>query len=241
VGLVNEAAFRERASRLSGAVVWRRVRNTDPEHRILPDGCMDLMWFGDRLMVAGPDTTAYLSPATSGTTSVGLRFPPGTGPAVFGVPAHALRDQRVPLAELWPAGDVRRLTELMHRAADPGVALEEIAAARLSPPDPAARLGAPDPLMGEVAARLRAGAPVAATAEAVGLGERQLHRRSLAAFGYGPKMLARILRLHRALDLARAGTPFAAVAAATGYADQAHLARDVKDLAGTPLGALIEP
>ncbi|MGW5695942.1 helix-turn-helix domain-containing protein, partial [Streptomyces asiaticus] len=69
--------------------------------------------------------------------------------------------------------------------------------------------------------------------------ERQLHRRSLAAFGYGPKTLGRVLRLNRALDLARTGLPFAEVAATAGYADQAHLARDVRALAGVPLGRLL--
>ena len=72
----------------------------------------------------------------------------------------------------------------------------------------------------------------------MGLNERRLHRRCLAAFGYGPKTLARILRMNRAVDLARAGTPFATVAVAAGYADQAHLARDVRALAGVPLGLL---
>ncbi|NED34808.1 helix-turn-helix domain-containing protein, partial [Streptomyces sp. SID8499] len=70
-------------------------------------------------------------------------------------------------------------------------------------------------------------------------GARTLHRRALAAFGYGPKTLARVLRLQRALRLARAGVPYAACAARAGYADQAHLARDVKELAGRPLGRLL--
>jgi AraC-like DNA-binding protein len=52
-------------------------------------------------------------------------------------------------------------------------------------------------------------------------------------------MLARVLRLQRALVLARGGSPFAEVSAAAGYADQAHLAREVKALAGVPLGALM--
>jgi AraC-like DNA-binding protein len=41
-------------------------------------------------------------------------------------------------------------------------------------------------------------------ARATGLSERQLYRRCLAAFGYGPAVLARILRLQRALQLALA-------------------------------------
>jgi AraC-like DNA-binding protein len=191
---------------------------------------MDLIWWGDRLMVAGPDTKAYMSQPEPAVAYTGLRFPPGIGPSVFGLPAHELRDQRVPLEELWPAGEVRRLAERVRRAPDPGGALEEIAAARRTHPDP---------LIDEVVARLGAGAPVAAIAAAVGLGERQLHRRSLTAFGYGPKTLLRILRMRKALDLARAGTPFATVAATAGYADQAHLAREVKDLAGVPLGTLV--
>lgn len=59
------------------------------------------------------------------------------------------------------------------------------------------------------------------------------------AFGYGPKTLARILRLRRALALAGAGVPFAETAARCGFADQAHLARDVRELAGVPLGRLL--
>jgi AraC-type DNA-binding domain-containing proteins len=73
----------------------------------------------------------------------------------------------------------------------------------------------------------------------VGLSPRQLHRRSLDAFGYGPKTLARVLRLNRALTLARAGVELADVAATTGYADQAHFARDVRELTGTTARALL--
>ncbi|MFD9260612.1 helix-turn-helix domain-containing protein, partial [Streptomyces sp. NPDC059538] len=83
----------------------------------------------------------------------------------------------------------------------------------------------------------RAGPGGPASARGGARGERQLHRRSLDAFGYGPRTLGRILRLRRALALARAGMPFAEVACVAGYADQAHLAREVRALAGTALGA----
>ncbi|REK86328.1 AraC family transcriptional regulator, partial [Streptomyces inhibens] len=92
-----------------------------------------------------------------------------------------------------------------------------------------------------VAAALARGRPVAEVARAVALSERQLHRLSLDAFGYGPKTLARVLRLVRALDLARSGMPYAQVALRAGYADQAHLAREVKSLAGAPMGVLLGP
>ncbi|MER7124688.1 helix-turn-helix domain-containing protein, partial [Streptomyces goshikiensis] len=92
-------------------------------------------------------------------------------------------------------------------------------------------------LLGEVVARLRAGEGVAATAAAVGLGERRLHRLSLDAFGYGPRLLGRVLRLQRALALSRRGLAQAEVAYAAGYADQAHLTREVRALAGVTPGA----
>jgi AraC-like DNA-binding protein len=87
-------------------------------------------------------------------------------------------------------------------------------------------------------ARASAGERVAAIAPAIGLSVRQLQRRSHDLFGYGPKLLARILRLVDALDLARGGTSLATVAATCGYADQAHLADDVRALTGTTLGGL---
>ncbi|MGX1366592.1 AraC-like DNA-binding protein [Streptomyces canus] len=217
--------YTERPSRLPGAALW----TGDGSGRVLPDGCMDLLWHGERLLVAGPDTRAHVPASTPGTWT-GLRFAPGSAPAFLGVPAHELRDRRVQLADLWPLPEVRRLRGRIARAADPATALEDLALERAAPPDPVLRA---------LVAALDAGRPVAVTADEIGLGARQLHRRSLVAFGYGPKTLARILRLRRALALAGAGVPFAATAARCGFADQAHLARDVRELAGVPLGRLL--
>ncbi|MQS13347.1 helix-turn-helix domain-containing protein [Streptomyces kaniharaensis] len=229
--------YAERAARLPGAVVWTRaaVRRTGsgPELPVLPDGCMDLLWTEGRLLVAGPDTRAFHPGPDLPGPWAGVRFYPGTAPTLLGVPAHELRDRRVALADLRPGAEVRRLTERIDAAPDPAAALEEFALRLAADADPV------DPLLGAVVASLAAGRSVTATAERVGLGERRLHRRSLAAFGYGPKTLARILRLQRALALARSGVPFADTAARTGYADQPHLARDVRELTGLPLTSLI--
>lgn len=199
---------------------------------MLPDGCMDLLWKEGRLLVAGPDTRAHVTGGPP-VTWTGIRFPPGTAPALLGVPAHELRDRRVDLADLWPAADVRRLTDRVDAADDPVRGLEDLAL-RL-----AAETAPPDPLLGRLVAALAEGRPVAATADELGVGARQLHRRSLTAFGYGPKTLARILRLRRALALAGAGVPFAETAIRSGYADQPHLARDVRTLTGLSLSGLL--
>ncbi|MFF5335493.1 helix-turn-helix domain-containing protein [Streptomyces sp. NPDC013181] len=225
--------YTERVSRLDGATVWTLTTAPGTVHPVLPDGCMDLLWSGERLLVAGPDTRAAPSSGTGGSWA-GVRFAPGTAPALLGVDAAELRDRRVPLDALWDGARVRRLTERVAEAADPARALEDTAL------DRAARAAPPDPAMRAVAARLAAGGTVADAARTAGLGTRQLHRRSLAAFGYGPKTLARILRLQRALALVRSGLPYAEAALAAGCADQAHLARDMRALAGTTLTAYFD-
>lgn len=216
-----------------GAVVWSRTRSTAPTvHRVLPDGCMDLIW-RDGLLIAGPDTHAQLAADAPGTAYTGLRLPPGLGPAVFGLPAEELRDRRVPLADVWSPAEVRELTERVAAAGDRGAALEAVAAARLR------RAGWSADEAGErlrllVLAAARQGHGVAATARAAGLGERQLHRRCRELFGYGAKTLQRVLRMRRALRIRGTGVPLAEAAAIAGYADQAHLSREIRTLAGVP-------
>ncbi|MGW5671155.1 DUF6597 domain-containing transcriptional factor, partial [Micromonospora sp. NPDC003776] len=154
--------YRERAAGgIAGAVLWESVSAGTGPARVLPDGCLDLLWSSRAgLLVAGPDRTAHLSLSVPGERWVGLRLPPGVGPAVFGVPAHELRDQRVPLADLWgrTAGDLADRIDAARGAAAradhrravwpaPRVAalLEAVAAARLR------AAGGPDPLGGRVA------------------------------------------------------------------------------------------
>ncbi|MFD9870003.1 DUF6597 domain-containing transcriptional factor [Streptomyces niveus] len=231
--------YSERASHAEGVVVWTRTapeRDDGPLYPVLPDGCMDLLWTGGRLSVAGPDTHAFAPKLTKSggggfADVVGVRFAPGVAPALLGVPAHELRDQRVELADLWPGPEAREIAERVATATDPAAVLETVALRRV------AVTGPPDPLLRAVVDGLDAGHSVASVADSVGLGPRGLHRRSLDAFGYGPKTLARVLRLQRALALVRASVPYAEAAVAAGCADQAHLARETRDLTGLTLGA----
>ncbi|WP_173869682.1 helix-turn-helix domain-containing protein [Streptomyces albus subsp. chlorinus] len=232
--------YEERPSRLPGAVAWTRgAVSPGTTGRVLPDGCMDLLLWNGELVVAGPDTRAHMATERRGLPVHGLRLPPGTGPRVFGVRAWELRDQRVPLDALWPSGQVRRVREGLAQARDPLAVLEAVAAARLA----AERRAGGDPraaaLTEALVARLRAGAGVAETARYVGLSGRQLHRRCRDSFGYGAKTLARVLRMRHALRLAASGVPLAETALRAGYADQAHLSREVRALAGVPMRELV--
>lgn len=226
--------YTERGAAIPGAVVWRTLA-TDPSavKRVLPDGCMDLLWMDGALRIAGPDTAAYLPVQVPGARGLGLRLAPGFGPEVFGLPANELRDQRVDLDAVWPTRVVRSLTDRVAAADDPGAVLEAIAAGSLADGD------GPEPWALSMAAAMRRGESVSDTARAVGFSERQLHRRSIAAFGYGPKTLARILRLQRALEHVHAGQSLALAAARAGYADQAHLSRDARRLAGATVSDVV--
>ncbi|GIG38003.1 helix-turn-helix transcriptional regulator [Cellulomonas pakistanensis] len=223
--------YAERPStRLPGAALWS-VAAATPGGSVLPDGCMDLVWSGGRLLVAGPDTRAHTSaPVAAGDPVSGLRFPPGAAPVVLGVPADVLRDQRPELADLW---GTRAARPWVDAAADGGVAaLERRVAASL------ADRGGPGRDAAVVARLVAAGLGAEEVADRLGVTTRTLHRRARAAFGYGPCTLARVLRLQRVLPLLDAGLPLAEAAHRAGYADQPHLSREVRALAGRSPGAL---
>jgi AraC-like DNA-binding protein len=216
---------------------WQRRlsdRSLDPTGAVLPDGRVDLLWSaGGQLIVAGPATRSLPRPLTPPFAVVGARFYPGVGPALLGLPAHELVDLHVPLANL----DSRPAWALgagLAGAEHAGQAVSAMA-------EGISRLGggsvAIDPLVRAAARWLdRPGLGVGSVAQGVGISERQLERRFRDAVGYGPKTLQRILRFQRALAELRRGRDhsggLAQVAAATGYADQAHLTRESRRLAG---------
>jgi AraC-like DNA-binding protein len=75
----------------------------------------------------------------------------------------------------------------------------------------------------------------------IGLSERTLRRHCLAAFGYGVKTLQRIMRFQGFFNLAvRSGDQkLANLALEAGFADQCHLAREVRRLSGLTAGQFV--
>lgn len=229
-------------AQLAGVAVcaWRYDLRGAPEdrvQRVLPDGCVDLVWTAGRPPVlAGPDTGPVLARLPAGSTTVGLRLAPGAAGPALGVPASELRNARVSLEEVWPGWSAQLNAE--EAGVDPLGALLAAAHPRLD--------GAgPDPVIPAAIRMLgRPGFQVRSVASDLGFSERHLHRRFLAAVGYGPKMLHRVLRLRR--FLAEAATAreqdrvsLAGLAVAAGYADQAHLSNECQRLAGLAPAALL--
>jgi AraC-like DNA-binding protein len=214
---------------LSGAIAcfWAR-RGDGRDVRVLPDGCADIVWrSGHGAVVAGPDTAAWLSPTRPGELIVGARFLPGAGGAALGLPLSELRNQRVALPELRLDRDGQ-----LRDDAEPATALGVLVGmtSALSgdrPPDPAVQAA--------VARLLDPSQRIDRLAGELGFSERQLRRRFLAAVGYGPKTLQRVLRLRRLLARAAAGdtdSDLATAAFDAGYADQPHLGRECRALTG---------
>ena len=208
--------------------VWVRT-GTGREALVLPDGCLDVVVRAGRAVVAGPDTGPVAVPVAPGEVVAGVRLRPGAAGAVLGVPADELRDRRVALEDLWG----RAGREAGERAGEDPFELLAALRGRLDG-------AAPDRRVVEAARRLaRAPAtPVPALAASLGLGERHLRRRFAAGVGYGPKTFARVARFRRALALVRAGESLAAAAAEAGYADQAHMTRELVALAGRTPAAI---
>jgi AraC-like DNA-binding protein len=213
---------------------WERRGEAGPPVRVVPDGCMDVVFIaGAGAQVVGPNTTAFLVSLDAGVPVVGARMLPGCAPALLGVGAEALRDARVPLAQAL-ARDGARLEQLLFERHDTLAALQTALIAR------AARAQRPDPLVRAAIERLeRPDVAIAELARELGVSERQLRRRVSAVVGYGPRRLARILRLGQALEAARAGGELARVAHESGYADQAHFANDCRALAGVSPSQLL--
>jgi len=220
-------------------------------NRVLPDGCADLIVGvdgGQGAMVVGTMRAALLVPLVGPARLVGVRFHPGAALRIFDTPLAQLTDRRVPLELLWGRA-AEALADALERADTAAGAsrAERVLAERLGP---GISRPAGDEALAERAVallrRARGSVGVREVAAALGVGERRLQRAFDRSVGLSPKVLGRVLRFRQAirrLDQARNGRLFswASLAAAAGYADQAHLIREFKALAGvTPAAWLRE-
>lgn len=167
-----------------------------------------------------------------------VNFTPLGGRRFFGLPMSELADRMVPLDELlgaWGHQLRERLGEEndWHRRLD---IAENFITERLT------NAASPQTEVGWALERIMASggrSRIAAIATEIGWSRKHLAARFADQVGVGPKAISRIVRFNRAANLAkradRAG--WADLAAECGYADQAHLVREFRELAGaTPTG-----
>jgi len=214
--------------------------------RVLPDGTSELVvsvavaadgTAGDLLEGAlyGVKTRALVVKPVVPTDNVSVRFRPGGASRLFGVPAHELTDRAASLDGLCSGGT--QLERDLVTATDAPARLhilERFLLARL--PD---RAG--DGTLDEALAllvRRRGRLSVRELARHTGASVRRLERLFRREVGVGPKRFARIVRLQRTIEALRRGGGHARVAAEAGFADQAHMVRELRALAGVTPGAI---
>ena len=206
-----------RALRGFVTATWTQRTGAEPHrHRRVPNGSVELRCrAGAPPQLAGPLTEPGVEVLPPHTSVLGVWFSPGAAAAVLGLPAAELTDTVVDAAEIWGSlstmdGDPQRMVLRRLRSAE-----------------------RPDPVVAEVVRLLwteRSSLPIS---------ERHFRRRCQATTGLAPKTLQRVLRFQVFLAevqsaLARGRRPggLAALAAASGYADQAHLTRECARLTG---------
>jgi AraC-like DNA-binding protein len=222
-------------------IVGRATADTMAPHRVLPDGCADLLFDLEASRRTGGAPTGLIGPMSGAQVFglhgaidlLGVRFRPGAIAVVSGIPAERVLDAIAPLSEL-PKSLRINVAELADLATSAG-RIELLAAAcrfRLSGAD------APDSAVGFALGRwARAERPqfpkVSVLTRDLGLSERAFERRFLTQVGFTPVRYRRLARFRSVLRLHAAGLrDWAALAATTGFSDQSHLVRDFREFAG---------
>ncbi|MEU7633189.1 helix-turn-helix domain-containing protein [Nocardia sp. NPDC049220] len=187
-----------------------------------------------RCVVSGLQASTALIAHAGHQEGVGVQLTPLGCRTLFRMPAAALWDTSVELADLvGPAG-----MELWERVQHAPTWPERFAACDrvLSALADQDRVVGPE-LTCAWRAVVRSGGAIAVgpLAEEIGWSRQHLTRRFTREFGLGPKLAARITRFERARRMLAYAPRFATiaqVAATCGYYDQAHLDRDFAVLAG---------
>ncbi len=191
----------------------------------MPDGNVELIrrhagrsiWRREQpaLFAAGLCTAPVRLRFGAGARFTGVKLWPWAWQALGGPAAGGFVDEWIavpedsPLARLIPQDDGAVVEALVHAFA-----------------------GARVPALG---AALLGGAGVGEAARHAGMSPRGLQRHFACHYGIPPRAYLRLLRLREALiGMQASAAPLADTAAAQGYADQAHMARDFRRIAGVP-------
>ena len=217
----------------------------DAPEPIVPDGCVEIIFnLGDRFinaetgelqprdLIAGQMTRPVVALPTGEVDLIGVRFKTGRAGAALRTPVWELQDQLIAASAV--VRDADRLADDLRNAAAPerlDLLARELAR-RLDAVDTDA-MSAVDHALAIIDAS-RGNVSIERVARQVGITRRHLERRFNEYVGLNLKQVARIARIHSALELLRQQPAMsgAEIAAACGYSDQAHLIRECRTLAG---------
>lgn len=209
----------------------RQTSGTAVMHRVVPDGCTDLLFIRSRdepvLQVVGAMTRFQDVRLEPGAEFLGVRFRAAMGAAHLGVCAGEIVDEVVDLECLWGAKG-RRLRERLAVAKSVSAR-----AALIGECFPIASARTPVQQAIGMLERARGRQQLDTLASQCGLSIRQFRRRCVEESGLSPKLLARILRFRYAWQRADAETgEQAGLAAECGYSDQSHMIAEFRRFSG---------
>jgi AraC-like DNA-binding protein len=186
-------------------------------------------WTGG--IVHGPQSTYFVTGPKPKGQVIGVSFHAGLAGAILGVPLNELQDGHVCIEDIW-GSRAAQLRERLATAPTPHAAIEILERELI------ARMQRPLLLHPAVAHALRpalaaSAVRVAEIQQQSGYSPRHFIELFRANVGLAPKQFYRIQRFSTALArIARGTTSLADVAISSGYADQAHLSREFRELAG---------
>lgn len=198
----------------------------------LPDGPVPM----PTLCLCGGTGTPRFAAAAPGTRVLMAAVRPGGLRCLLGMPNDTVCEGLFALEELVPRAEVAALAESLAAAPDEDAQLAQFENFLVRRSRSIAAPGPDLALPADWHAR-----PMAALAEQHGIGVRQFERRFLASFGQPWRKVRQQLRcsslITRLLDTpalagARHSLDWAGLAAEAGYADQAHLSRDMRHFTG---------
>jgi AraC-like DNA-binding protein len=196
-------------------VFWRTFDTSDGTYLAAADACWDMIFIrgadGVRALLSGPSSTITPVPYRAGNRNVGIRFVRGS--FLTHVPASVMVDTTITLP-MTPDGS---FVLAGHEWAVPTYESVESFVADLERRE----LLSDDPL---VVAVLAGDAPDAST--------RSVQRHVAQATGLTETRIRKIVRARTAVVMLQRGDSILDVTHELGYADQAHLTRDLKYLTG---------
>lgn len=211
--------------RLDGLVkaIWRLEGGGPPDawidHEATPDGCVELIartagrsrWNGDQpaLFAVGVGEAPVGFACSGDAVFVGLRLWPWAWEKLSPLPLAELKGR-------WLGVEAPRFADVAEA--------EAVATAALADEQALAAIGR---------ALLAAGS-VADMARATGMAPRTLQRWFVRHVGLSPRRYLRLLRFQKAFEGLPDAGALAGHAADHGFADQAHMAREFRAMAGRP-------
>jgi AraC-like DNA-binding protein len=209
---------------------WTRgATEDDLDHRVLPDGCADLLFSRQRdeplgLWVVGSMSRYRDVPIAAGQSFLGVRFRPAMASCFLPEP---MPDKVLPLELLW-GSSARRLYDQLGSSRSIEQSIRVLEAHFQTTPAISAIQTAIDYMV-----RRKGRVSIDDLAEGAGLSSRQFRRQCLILSGLTPKRLCRVIRFRHAVSQIRSRHSWADFAQECGYYDQAHMINEFRELGGS--------